>query len=162
MSTLFRMVRGVVAGAVAGVVLKKVDEFIRGKQSTRSPSREGEPEKILRPELRAVERLSETFSVEMDDEQKEAAANIMKFAMMAIVSTVSRSIRSHTSSKRGPILGGALFGVLSYIVVDQVIHPLLGFSRSPFNVPTKDHLREAAAHAVSGIADNATRQILLA
>ena len=162
MGTLFRFIRGVVAGAVAGVVLKKVDEFIREKQTTRSPTPEGEPEKILRPELRAVEQLSKTFSIEMDDEQKEAAANIMKFAMMAIVTSVSRSIRAHTASRRGPILGGALFGVVSYIVVDQIIHPLLGFSRSPFDVPTKDHLREAAAHAVSVIADNATRQILLA
>ena len=162
MSMLFKVIRGVVAGAVAGAVLKKVDEFIRDKQDTRTTTPEDEPEKILRPELRAVEHLSKTFAVEMDEDQKEAAANIMKFATMALVSTVSRSIRSHTSSKRGPILGGALFGVLSYIVVDQIIHPLLGFSRSPFNVPTQDHLREAAAHAVSGIADNATRQILFA
>ena len=161
MGFLFRLVRGAVAGAVAGAVLKKVDELIRGQQDSRSSADEGELSKALKPEARAVEHLNEVFSLDLNEEQREQAAHVMKFGLLALFSTVTRAIRSRTLGRSGPLLGGALFGVGSYLLINQIIQPLLGIAKSPFDKDSKDHLRELLSHAVSGIADNATRQMLM-
>ncbi len=162
MGLFAKLIKGAVAGAVAGFVLKKVDHLIRERQDGRSPSTSSKPAKITAPEIRAVEHINEVFSLGLEDGQKEVAAHVMKLALMTLVTTISRQIRSRTVGHGGPVLGGAVFGVLSYALINQMLHPLLGISPSPRETDVEDHMREVVAHAASGIADNATRQLIMA
>jgi hypothetical protein len=163
MGMLWKTLGGVVAGAVAGVVLKRVDEFIRAKQDdVEAPKSDSARRELFEPERRAVNQIDEALSLNLNSDQKQWAARGMKFVLMALFSTVSRSLRSRTTGGRGPLLGGAVFGVASYLLVDQLLEPLLGIAPSPLEQDSEDHLRGVLAHAVSGVADNVTRQLFQA
>lgn len=163
MGMLWRMLGGVVAGAVAGVVLKRVDEFIRTKQDdVKAPSSSASRRELFEPERKAVNQIDDALSLGLTSGQKQWAARGMKYVLMALFSTVSRSLRSRTTGGRGPLLGGAVFGVASYMLVDQLLEPLLGIAPSPMEQDSEDHLRGVLAHAASGMADNVTRQFFQA
>jgi hypothetical protein len=56
---------------------------------------------------------------------------------------------------RPPLATGAAFGILLWLLSDELLVPLFGFSRLPSRYPASSHLKGLAAHLVYGVATEA-------
>jgi uncharacterized membrane protein YagU involved in acid resistance len=54
-----------------------------------------------------------------------------------------------------PVASGVAFGVVVWLLSDEVLVPLFGFSRLPARYPATSHLKGLAAHLVYGLATDA-------
>lgn len=53
---------------------------------------------------------------------------------------------------RPPLVTGVAFGTLLWVLSDEMLVPLFGFSRGPSRYPASSHLKGLAAHLVYGVA----------
>jgi hypothetical protein len=60
--------------------------------------------------------------------------------------------RALAPRRRPPVATGLAFGALLWVLSDEVLVPLLGFSRGPARYPPSSHLKGLAAHLVYGLA----------
>ncbi len=65
------------------------------------------------------------------------------------------ALAARVLSRRPPVATGLAFGALLWVVSDEVLVPLLGFSRGPARYPASSHLKGLAAHLVYGVATDA-------
>ena len=56
---------------------------------------------------------------------------------------------------RRPVATGLAFGLVLWLVSDEVLVPLFRFSRPPSRYPPSTHLKELASHLVYGVATDA-------
>ena len=56
---------------------------------------------------------------------------------------------------RPPVATGLAFGALLWVLSDEMLVPLFGFSRLPARYPASSHLKGLAAHLVYGVATEA-------
>lgn len=116
MSMLWKTLGGVVAGAVAGVVLKRVNEFVRTKQDDVEALKSNSAHRdLFEPERRAVNQIDEALSLNLDADQKKWAARGLRFVLMALFATLSRSLGGRTTGDQGSLPGGTVFGVVGNV-----------------------------------------------
>ena len=156
---LMSIIRSTIAGAVAGFVLKKVDGYLGAKQHDHKSQDQAE-EDTFASEKRIVSSALKELPINATQTQKKWMARGVKVGLGLIVSAITRALRNKLTDGRGSVLGGALFGVASYVLVDKIVQPLLGVAESPFEDPLATHLRGLVSHAAFGITDTATRQML--
>lgn len=156
---LMSIIRSTIAGAVAGFVLKKVDGYLGAKQHDHKDQEQAE-EDVFASEKQIVSKALDELPLEATRTQKKWMARGVKVFLGVLVSSVTRTLRDKLTRGRGSVFGGAMFGIVSYIVVDKIMQPLLGVAESPLDDDPMSHLRGLVSHAAFGVVDTATRQML--
>ncbi len=156
-----KIVKRAIAGAVAGFVLKQVNARINAKQHKGKSVAQGEREAVG-PELRLVERVIDRLPVSLSDRQHEVVASVMRYGLGMLITSLLTRLRHRVTEGRSSLVGGALFGMISYGLMDVVLYPLLGVADSAAKLPLSDHLRSGVSHAIYGATDNAMRRLLAA
>lgn len=65
--------------------------------------------------------------------------------------------RSHPAVSRG---GGAIYGAATFLILDEVINPVLGLAAAPADYPWQRHGRELAAHVIYGMVTHTVLNVL--
>lgn len=65
--------------------------------------------------------------------------------------------------RRFPIVGkgkGSLFGAATFVLLDEVINPMIGLAAAPNRYPWQRHARELSAHIIFGLVTHTLTQAL--
>ena len=154
-----KLLRSMVAAGVAGFVLKKVDAALKAKQYSHKDQDQAEHEHF-ETKRRGVDKLVYNLPVNVTDTQREVLARVAQYGVTYLVSSVTRKLRNELTRGRGSVLGGALFGVVTFVIVEKLLEPALGISPSPFSESLETHMRGLIAHAIYGVTDTTTRALL--
>ena len=158
------VVRGVVAGAAATYAMKQVDAWLNerwNKQHEPQPQAEAEAEEeAMDDERELVERLVDIAPIELDRGEREIATYALSTGLGIGMSFVSSTMRRELNKRFGLIGGGLVFGMGVFLVMDELVKPLLDLADPPTAYPLKDHARGLLAHAAYGITENVIRGAL--
>jgi len=109
---------------------------------------------------KAAEQISESvFEHELSEDQKKAASPAVHYAMGAISGAVYGAAREVIPLADAG--GGALFGVVLWILADEGAVPALHLSKPPSESPARTHLNALAAHIVYGVSTHLLSRELL-
>lgn len=143
------MLRGAVAGAAATWVMDQVTTAMLSRQPADVTAREqaarvngqGSVENL-------VDRLVETFDLDVTDEQRSRLGTAVHYALGAAPGALFGVLR-----RRVPLVGtggGLVYGFLLWALNDEYLNTQLGFSAPPENYPPETHWRGLVGHLVLG------------
>jgi uncharacterized membrane protein YagU involved in acid resistance len=80
---------------------------------------------------------------------RQPAGLVIHYAVPIGLTLLYRTLRKRS---RGVSLGGgALFGATTFLLLDEVINPMLGLAAAPSAYPWQRHVRELTGHVVYGM-----------
>lgn len=141
--------RGALGGLVATWLMDLVTTGLVEGQSAESKRRE----EAARPNGKGavenlVDRIEGGLGLELDGQQRAAAAQIVHFGLGVVPGALYGVIR-----RRLPLIGagrGVLFGVLLWAVNDEYLNTTLGLAGPYEDYPADAHWRGLVGHAVLG------------
>lgn len=152
------LVRGVASGLLASWVMEKAQARISKLGSSSMKEREKRATNDEPATFKTAEAISRRVGVTLDEDQKPKAGAIVHYATGAGWGAVYGLLRRRV---RFPLLAtGLAFGGLVWLVGDETLVPLLGFSKPPGSYPASIHLKALAAHLVYGAATAAGARFL--
>ncbi|MDT7950118.1 MAG: DUF1440 domain-containing protein [Acetobacteraceae bacterium] len=140
--------RDVLAGAIAGGaavwLINKMDWSLThsGRAGPASPSN---PE----PAHAAAAKAAGAAGVQVTDQQRKAMGHTVHYGIGVGIGALYGLLRGMAPSVTTG--RGALYGVATFILGDEVGAPALGLSKGPFDYPARDHAKSALAHVVFGL-----------
>lgn len=150
---------GIASGLFASWVMERAHKRIWRFGSKRVLEREkqamaGEPATI-----KVAETVAKPLGKRLSREEKKKGGELVHYgygaAWGAAFGVLSRRL------DLGP-LGGTLFGVALWLVSDELLVPLFGFSKSPREYPGTVHLKGLASHVVYGLSLGEAQSLLRA
>lgn len=60
----------------------------------------------------------------------------------------------------GRARSGALYGISTFVILDEVVNPMLGLAAPPGNYPWQRHVRELLTHMIYGVAMDTALRLL--
>jgi hypothetical protein len=143
------LVRGALAGTIATWLMDQVTTALYQGQSKAVTAKE----KAAQPDGKSsvalmLERVEETAGVELNDDQRALAQQLMHYALGAVPGALYVFAR-----ERIPGVGaarGLIYGALLFLVNDEWLNWRLGFAASPGAYPTETHMRGLVGHLVLG------------
>ena len=151
------LVRGVASGLVASWIMEKAQMRISkvGSASTKEREKRATDEPAT---YKAAEAVAQRVGLRLDEDHKAKGGTIVHYAYGAgwgaLYGLVSRRVRLP------PLASGLAFGGLLWLVSDEVLVPLFGFSKAPGAYPASVHVKALAAHLVYGTAAAAGARLL--
>lgn len=106
----------------------------------------------------AVAIAENVFHQELPDDYKQRAGDLVHYVFG--VATGGLYGLAAELSPAVETASGALFGAALWLVSDETMVPLLGFSKGPREYPVSAHVSALAAHLVYAIATETTRRFL--
>ena len=149
-STPVDAVLGAVAGTAAVWLMDRVGWWMYRRQDAAALQRElrARPDGLDSAHLLA-RKWGRAIGRDPGAEQPNAAGLGVHYALGALPGLGYALV-----SRRWPVTGaaGLPFGVVLFLVNDEVSAPLLGLARGPLAYPAQSHLRGLVAHLVLGVA----------
>jgi hypothetical protein len=149
-------VAGALAGLCASWVMSAAYGPIMRAGSAQTLRREREAQAGLPPStVRAAEAAARAVGGALPDRRsREVGGKAVHYgygiAWGAAFALAGRSVAPRW--RPPPLATGLAFGALLWLVSDEVLVPLFGFSREPARYPPSSHLKGLAAHLVYGVA----------
>lgn len=146
--------RDILAGAVAGAaaiwVADKLDQAIyraggpEGVRKTEAARPGGmDPAHVL------AKRAADAAGVDVGDPKDNPAGHTIHYGIAAGLGALYGLLRGMAP---GVSTGrGALFGIVAFVLQDEIGNTVLGTAGNPLSYPVRDHVRGAAAHTLFGI-----------
>jgi hypothetical protein len=148
-----------IAGALAGLgaswMMSEAYGPIMRAGSARTLRREQEAQAGMPPStVRAAEAAARAVGTALPDWRARALGGKAVHygygvAWGAGFALAARALRARW---RPPLATGLAFGALLWVVSDELLVPLFGFSREPAQYPPSSHLKGLVAHLVYGVA----------
>ena len=96
----------------------------------------------------------------LPDRRKDLAGEIVHYAFGTLNGAVYGALAER--SRRATTYRGTLFGAALFVLVDELMVPLLGWSRAPQKYPLSSHLYGLASHVVYGTTADTVRNAVRA
>lgn len=138
----------VVAGLAASKAMSPVTTKIYEAQSEEAKKKETEASYGVAYNV-AVEKLAGLVGVEPSEQQVRAGGQALHYGLGVGLTPVYMALRRKTSLT--PWGAGLAAGTGLYLVLDEALNPLLGFTPPPGSYPPITHLRGLAGHVVLGL-----------
>jgi hypothetical protein len=153
------LIRGALAGTIATWLMDQVTTALYQGQSKAITAKEKQAQPDGKSSVALMlERVEETAGVELDDDQRALAQQLMHYALGAVPGALYVFAR-----ERIPGVGaarGLIYGALLFLINDEWLNWRLGFAGSPGAYPTETHMRGLVGHLVLGGATDVLADIL--
>ena len=147
---------GALAGWAASWAMAASYQPIMRTGSAETLRREQEAQAGLPPSsVRAAEAAARTVGARLPDRRARALGGKTIHYGYGIAWGAAFALAARALRFRPPVATGLAFGALLWVLSDEVLVPLLGFSRLPARYPASSHLKGLAAHLVYGVATEA-------
>jgi uncharacterized membrane protein YagU involved in acid resistance len=157
--TLANLLIGAVAGVAAVWVMDRVDNFnfrhedAAARQRTRTVRPDGQPPAQVMVE-QAARHAGRPLSRERVDRIGQGAHYLIGATPAMLYAALAPRYPQITRGR------GVLFGLGLFVVQDELINPLMGWSAKPTAYPWQAHARGLVAHVVFGLAADAVVRAL--
>jgi putative membrane protein len=158
-----RILRGALAGAIAGLVGAYVMERFQSLWvETAKRARPNQVASAAKDEpttVRAAERLAETvLHTEPPDEIKPLAGEAVHYGMGVLSGAIYGAAAEVLPPARGG--NGLLFGAVLWWLADNTAVPAVGLAKRPSAYPPSTHAYALSSHLVYGFATETVRRVL--
>ena len=111
--------------------------------------------------VKAAETIAEkALHRRIPGQRKNLAGEIVHYAFGTLNGAVYGALAER--EPRASAFGGTLFGAALFLVADETLVPMLGWSQPPNKYPLSSHVYGLASHLVYGTATNAVRGLVRA
>ncbi len=147
---------GALAGLGASWVMSATYRPIMRAGSEETLRREKRAQAGMPPStVRAAEAAARKVGAELPDRRAQAIGGKAVHYGYGIAWGAAFALAARAYGPRAPVATGAAFGAALWLLSDEVLVPLLHFSRPPTRYPPSMHLKGLAAHLVYGVATDA-------
>lgn len=149
---------GGVAGLAASWLMSATYKPIMRAGSEETLRREREAQAGLPPAtIRAAEAAARAVGKELPPDRKVKAlgGKAVHYGYGAAWGAAFALAARALPGRALPVASGVVFGAALWLLSDELLVPLLGFSRGPSRYPPSSHLKGLAAHLVYGVATDA-------
>ena len=151
--TAARVLRGALAGAIAGVVASfAMDRFQALAAAMSGTDDEGEP-----ATSRAADAVAEVVTgASLPEDEKPLGGQAVHYALGALLGAaygVAAEFRPQVTTGFG-----TAFGAGTALLLDESAVPAVGLSEAPWQAPVPTHIYAFASHAVFGVTAEAVRR----
>ncbi len=153
-----RLATGAVAGAVATWAMKKVTEMIETAQDADTRVEEAFAEKKPAEDV-LIDRASKRMGVKLSRGERRRAAQGLKWGL-GVANGVAMAWLRRRMGATGSLARGALFGAVTFLLVDEMLKPAVGMHRNFSAIPWQTHARGLAGHATYGLVDAGVRRAI--
>jgi putative membrane protein len=158
-----RIVRGALAGAIAGIVgAYAMERFQALWAETEKRARPKESAHAVKDEpatVKAAERVAEAvLHTDLPEEVKPVAGEVVHYGMGALSGAIYGAVAEVLRVVRAA--NGLLFGAVLWWVADNTAVPAIGLSKKPSEYPPSTHAYALSSHLVYGFVTETVRRIL--
>lgn len=150
--TLEEMLVVVLAGSVAGTIatwiMTKVTTFMYEHEDSLVRKREDEVRGNVSAYEAAAAKGAGILGKRLTEKQRRRAGIRIHWVTGILAAAVYALIRVHLANPN--VAHGLLFGLVFWLVVDEIMNPVLRLSRGPLAYPWQTHLRGLVGHLVFG------------
>lgn len=148
---------GAAAGLFASWVMSLAYKPIMGAGSEETRRREKEAAGGMPPAtIRAAQVAAEAVGRPLpDDRGKQAIGGKLVHYAYGTAWGAGFALAARALAPRAPLASGAAFGLLLWLLSDELLVPLFRFSRPPARYPPTSHAKGLAVHLVYGVATDA-------
>jgi hypothetical protein len=150
--------KGVVAGAVATMVMSRATTLLYKGLDGEALAREKAAEKGGPAVKVAARKLADIAGAELSGEQEGRAANAVHWAVGLGAGALYGALRPRV--KWADQAQGLGFGTAFWLVADEMLVPLLKLSSGPTKYPWQTHARGLAGHLTYGLVADTTLDLL--
>jgi len=158
-----RILRGALAGAIAGLVgayaMERFQALWSETEKRARPKRTAGAAKDEPATVKAAERVTETvFDTELPDEVKPLAGEAVHYGMGMSSGTIYGAVAEVLPIVRAG--NGLLFGAVLWWVADETAVSAVGLAKKPSAYPPSTHAYALSSHLVYGFVTETVRRIL--
>lgn len=143
------LVKGAIAGAVGTWAMDRVTTYLYAHQDPSASQRETDARVDGKSAYAmAAEKTTEAIGADLSDEQQTRAATGIHWTTGLLFGAAHSALRN-----RVPGIGaghGIVHGLIFYVLLDEVMNPMLGLTAGPTAFPWQTHARGLAGHVVLG------------
>jgi hypothetical protein len=147
------LIAGAAAGAAATWVMGRVTTWLYERENIGARELEDAARGGKTAYAAAAEKAADTAGVVLTGEQRDTAGAGLHWAL-----GIAGGAAYGVARKRWPELAalyGAGFGLAFFLVFDELLNPVLGFTPGPMKFPWQAHARGLAGHLAYGVTNNA-------
>lgn len=149
-------VAGALAGLAASWVMSAAYRPIMRAGSAETIRREKEAQAGHPPAtIRAAEAAARVIGTELPDRRTRALGGWVVHYGYGVVWGAAFALAARSLGRKPRLATGVAFGALLWLVSDELLVPLFGFSRAPWRYPASSHVKGLASHLVYGVATEA-------
>jgi hypothetical protein len=152
----FRLATGVIAGAAATWAMKKVMAFVEQRENI-DPQQEHAGANVKPFQEVIVDGVSDKLGVDLSPKKRQQADQALNWAMGAAGGAATAWVRKKTGAGHS-LIRGALLGLGTFILFEEILKPAIGARRKPTELPWKMHARDLAGHAAYGLVNSGVRK----
>ncbi len=152
------VVKGAVSGLAATYLMNQTTTWLYERESDDTRAREDEARGGQSAYVNMAESIAGLFGVRLNDEDKSRAGTAIHWStgiIGGIKYAVLRRFRPELTAGYG-----LAYGLGFYVVLDELMNPLLGFTPGPAAFPWQAHARGLAGHLVYGASNHAALRAL--
>ena len=158
-----RILRGALAGAIAGLVgayaMERFQALWSDTAERARPKQTASAAKDEPTTVKAAERLAETvLHTELPEEVKPVAGEAVHYGMGALSGAIYGAVAEMLPFARAG--NGLLFGAVLWWVADNMAVPAVGLSKMPSEYPPSTHAYALSSHLVYGFVTETVRRVL--
>jgi len=158
-----RVLRGALAGAIAGLVgayaMERFQAFWSDTAQRARPRQIASAAKDEPTTVKAAERLTENvFHAELPEEIKPVAGEAIHYGMGMLSGAIYGLVADVLPFVRAG--NGLLFGAVLWWVADNTAVPAVGLSKRPSAYPPSTHAYALSSHLVYGFVTETVRRVL--
>jgi hypothetical protein len=152
------LLKGAVAGALATYVMNWTTTRLYDQESEAVQKRENEARGGQSAYVNAAESLARSAGWELSDEAKGRGGTAIHWATGVIAGMKYAVFRRHWPAVAAGF--GLPFGAAFFLVMDELMNPLLGLTPGPAEFPWQTHARGLGGHFAFGATNEATLRVL--
>lgn len=153
------LVKGALAGAAGAVAMDRIGWAIMKRESISTLEQEAEAQPNgMDPAHMMVNRMAGRLGMQLDPEQPHPAGITMFFALAMLPGALYGVLLNRVNQ-----LGfakGLVYGLTLFVVMDEMMPPVLGLSNHPRRYPWQAHARGLVSHLALGLVTYGAFQLL--
>jgi putative membrane protein len=158
-----RILRGALAGAIAGLVgayaMERFQAIWSETQKRARPKQTASAAKDEPTTVKAAERIAETvLHTELPEELKPAAGEAVHYGMGMLSGAIYGAVAEVLPIVRAG--NGLLFGAVLWLIADETAVSATGLAKRPSAYPPSAHAYALSSHLVYGFVTETVRRIL--
>ena len=152
------LIAGAVAGALATWVMGKVTTALYSRESAAARQREDDARDGKTAYGVAADKTAALAGRHLSDEERQVYGQGIHWALGIGAGAAYGALRARFP--RSATAGGLTFGVAFWLLMDEMVTPVLGLTPGPTAFPWETHARGLAGHLAFGaVADTALRAL---
>ena len=152
------LLKGALAGAVATAIMNQVTTWLYALESEAARNRENDARGGQSAYVTAAERLAGAAGCELSDEGKGRAGTAIHYATGVAAGMKYAAFRRYWPRVTQGF--GVPYGIAFFLVMDELMNPLLGLTPGPAEFPWQAHARGLGGHLAFGAANEAALRAL--